>query len=61
MDAQIESKTEDAARILHHYLKQAIPDINDDAMAEMRDVVSAIVDAACLQMQRNRLAHMAGA
>lgn len=55
LDMQIESKTEDAVRILTHYLKQAIPDLNSDAAAEMRDVVESIVDVACCRIARERL------
>lgn len=53
--SQIERKTEEAARILTHYLRQAIPGLDSDALAEMRTVVENVVDAACLRVVHDRL------
>lgn len=58
LEETIDRKTEDAVRVLTHYFRQAMPDLNSDAAAEMRDVVCSIVDVALLTAQKNKLPHL---
>jgi hypothetical protein len=43
----VESRIEDATRILTHYVRMALPDADpQDTRAEMRDVVLSIIEAS---------------
>lgn len=51
----VRRELENAARILTHYIRQALPDADpQDTAAEMRDVVTAIFDAAVLAARDER-------
>jgi hypothetical protein len=48
----VETRVEDATRILAHYVMMALPDADrGDTRAEMRTVVESILDAAILYVE----------
>lgn len=58
LDMTIEHETKNAVRILSHYFRLAMPDLGSDTEAEMRDVVTSIVDIALLTAQKHKLVHL---